>query len=155
MAHCCLDQVLLIFGLLHLRYTNLKCREPEDKNACDAILNSLELRWSKADQDVFIAAVILNPLHKIQPFAKTITFSSAGVFTLLSQLWMRFYGGQPPAGLLAEMKDCFDNKGQYEFLNSWIPGLRQQAQEEVKSSSLYALPKFTDKIWFTFFRAAA
>lgn len=130
-AHCRLDQVILIFGLLHMRYTKLKNESPEDQVACDAILNSLELRWSKADQDIFIAAVLLNPLHKAAPFAKMITFSTAGIYTLLCRLWTRFYKSAPPAGLLGEMKDYFDNKGSYDFLNTWIPGLRQQAQQEV------------------------
>ncbi|KAF8491218.1 hypothetical protein F5888DRAFT_1581643, partial [Russula emetica] len=60
-AHCRLDQVLLMFGLLVMKYTDLKLREPNDATACDAILNSLEMRWANADQDVFIAAVLLNP----------------------------------------------------------------------------------------------
>jgi hypothetical protein len=131
-AHCRLDQVLLVFGLLHHRYTTLKNQQPEDERACNAILESLERRWAKADQDVFVAAVILNPLHKIAPFAKSVMFSAAGVYTLLSRLWTRFYKDQPPPGLLAEMRSYFDNKGQYEFLATWIPGLRQQAQKEVR-----------------------
>jgi hypothetical protein len=121
-----------VFGLLHHRYTTLKNQQPEDERACNAILESLERRWAKADQDVFVAAVILNPLHKIAPFAKSVMFSAAGVYTLLSRLWTRFYKDQPPPGLLAEMRSYFDNKGQYEFLATWIPGLRQQAQKEVR-----------------------
>jgi hypothetical protein len=56
---------------------------------------------------------------------------SAGVCTLLSRLWTRFYKEVPPSHLLSEMRDYFDNKGQYEFLATWIPGLRQQARQEV------------------------
>ena len=78
-AHCRLDQVLLMFGLLHHRYTTLKDQQPKDERACNAILESLERCWAKADQDVFIAAVILNPLHKIAPFVKSVLFSVAYV----------------------------------------------------------------------------
>ena len=79
--------------------------QPEDERACNAILESLERRWAKADQDVFVAAVILNPLHKIAPFAKSVSFSAAGIYTLLSRLWTRFYKEQPPSSLFAEMRD--------------------------------------------------
>ena len=130
-SHCRLDQVLLVFCLLQQHYTRLKREQPEDVAACNAILDSLEKQWAKADQDVFIAAVILNPLHKVAPFTKIISFSSAGIYTLLSRLWTRFYHEQPPSGLLAEMRDYFDNKGRYEFMAAWIPGLRQQAQQDV------------------------
>ena len=41
-VHCHLDQVLLMFGLLVKRYTNLKSQEPNDVCTCDAILDSLE-----------------------------------------------------------------------------------------------------------------
>jgi len=131
-SHCRLDQVLLVFGLLQQHYTRLKREQPEDVAACNAILESLEKRWAKADQDVFIAAVILNPLHKVAPFTKMVSFSSAGVYTLLSRLWTRFYHEQPPSGLLAEMRDYFNEQGQYEFMATWIPGLRQQAQQDVR-----------------------
>lgn len=126
-----------MFGLLHHWYTTLKDQQPEDERACNAILKSLERRWAKADQDVFIAAVILNPLHKIAPFVKLVLFSVAGVYVLLSRLWVRFYKEQPPQGLQAEMKDYFNDKGPYEFLATWIPGLQQQAQQEVHVTVLY------------------
>lgn len=136
-AHCRLDQVLLTFGLLHNRYTILKDEQPEDGPACNAILASLERRWAKADQDVFIAAVLLNPLHKTAPFAKAINFSIAGIFTLLSRLWTRFYKVAPPLGLFAEVADYFNNKGPYAYLGTWIPYLQQQASQEVLYTCLY------------------
>ena len=33
-AHCHLDQVLLMFGLLVKRYTSLKSQEPDDVHVC-------------------------------------------------------------------------------------------------------------------------
>ena len=112
-----------MFGLFHHQYTTLKNEQPEDEWACNVILESLKRCWAKADQDVFVVAVILNPMHKIAPFSKTVVFSAASVFTLLSHLWTHFYNKKPPSSLFSEMRNYFDNEGQYEFLVTWIPGL--------------------------------
>lgn len=41
---------------------------PDDLLVRDALLGSIERRWDKSDQDVFIAAVILNPFVKASNF---------------------------------------------------------------------------------------
>src|SRR6266852_3016717 len=121
-----------MFGLLYHRYTSLKNQQPEDKRACDAILKSLERRWAKADQDVFVAAVILNPLHKIAPFTKSFNiFSNASIHTILSRLWTCFYKEESPYSLFTEISEYFNCKGQYELLTTFIPHLRRWAQQEV------------------------
>jgi hypothetical protein len=89
-VHCHLDQVLLVFGLLHCEYTKM-LSEPETSDhptPLKAILNSIEKHWAECDQDVFIAALVFNPLFKLNPFAKISKFNNAGVFDLLSQLWV-------------------------------------------------------------------
>ena len=144
-AHCRLDQVLLMFGLLHHWYTSLRNQQQsEDELACNAILESLERRWAKADQDVFVAAVILNPFHKTAPFAKTSTiFSNAGVLAILSRLWTRFYKEEPPYDLFAETEDYLECKGSYEILTTWLPWLQRKAQQEVHFVLVYEFQ--TDK----------
>ncbi|CDO76574.1 hypothetical protein BN946_scf184831.g10 [Trametes cinnabarina] len=67
-AHCRLDQVLLIFGFLYHRFSRLPS-DIDDEESSSAVLKSLEDRWSKADQSVFVAAVILNPIYRLAPFA--------------------------------------------------------------------------------------
>ncbi|KAH7919498.1 hypothetical protein BV22DRAFT_1090514, partial [Leucogyrophana mollusca] len=70
-AHCRLDEVLIIFAYLCLRYQQLHNEgSSQDHDLIAVIIASLETRWSKCDQDIFIAAVILNPLYKIEPFAQ-------------------------------------------------------------------------------------
>jgi hypothetical protein len=55
--HTHLDHVLLTLGNLYRIYSNLEF----DVEVRTAILASLEKRWAKADQEVFILAVFLNP----------------------------------------------------------------------------------------------
>jgi hypothetical protein len=130
-SHCRLDQVLLMFGLLVMKYNDLKLREPDDAAACNAILGSLEKRWANADQDVFIAAVLLNPIHKAAPFVKSTKFTAVAIYSLFSRLWTRFYNESIPDKFFHELKDYFEESGQYEDLKVWIPALRQRATEQV------------------------
>ncbi|PBK86361.1 hypothetical protein ARMGADRAFT_1047859 [Armillaria gallica] len=60
-AFCCLNQVLLTFGLLYMHYT-------KELSATD----SVEKLVQKSDQEVFIAAIVLNPFMKLKPFQHTI-----------------------------------------------------------------------------------
>ena len=69
-AFCRLDQILLTFGSLFIYYREIKAKDPANDLGCTAILNSIEKRWAKSDQDIFIAAIILNP------FVKTAAFSA-------------------------------------------------------------------------------
>ncbi|KAI6155624.1 hypothetical protein BKA82DRAFT_4011105 [Pisolithus tinctorius] len=60
-----------MFGLLTLKYEELLgASSGGDTVMVSAIIHGLEKCWSKSDQDVFIAAVILNPMYKMRPFAK-------------------------------------------------------------------------------------
>lgn len=122
-----------MFGLLFMRYSNLKSREPDDAAACNAILNSLEKRWANADQDIFIAAVFLNPIYKAAPFMKSANFTVAAIYSLFSRLWTRFYDESIPSTFFFELKDYFDESGQYGHLQKLIPILQERAMEQVST----------------------
>ena len=54
-----------MFGFLTLTYTEmLKGVSGEDEVMITAIMDSLEKRWGKVDQEVFVAVVILNLMYK-------------------------------------------------------------------------------------------
>lgn len=59
-----LDTVLLVLGLLYNRFENLPRITPLDNIVAEAICNSINTRWEASDQDVFIAAIILNSTHQ-------------------------------------------------------------------------------------------
>lgn len=96
-AHCRLDQVLTIFGLLYRSFS--RYHDARDQKICDAVLSSISKRWAKADQDIFIAAIILNPILKTHIFAPTSGLNYGAIFMLLGQLWTRFYYSAPPDDL--------------------------------------------------------
>ncbi|KAJ7781902.1 hypothetical protein DFH07DRAFT_723434, partial [Mycena maculata] len=57
-AFCRLDEVLLTFGNLFRSFDSLK--ENVDRHVRRVVLASIESRWSKCGQDVFIAAWLFN-----------------------------------------------------------------------------------------------
>jgi len=69
-----LDQILLTFGSLSIYYKDIKVKNPANVPECTAILDSIEKQWAKADQDVFITAVILNPFVKMAAFPAQVLF---------------------------------------------------------------------------------
>ncbi|THU78266.1 hypothetical protein K435DRAFT_824147 [Dendrothele bispora CBS 962.96] len=90
-AFCRLDEVLLTLGSLCMHYRTL--RDPEDAEVREAVLRSIENRWSKCDQDVFIAAVLPNCFIQDTPFSKSNRFlTHAGLLGLFSRLYIRFFG---------------------------------------------------------------
>ena len=118
-AFCRLDEVLLTFGALAMEYTDLRDRRGGDQVACNAILSSLEKRWANTDQDVFIAAVILNPFFKHMPFKPLSCFQPANVYNLFKTLWKRFFfGDQAPVTLYQNVIDYLRETGDFLTLEA-------------------------------------
>ena len=113
-AHCRLDTVLLTFGFLAVRYRAMV--DTEDLVGCAAILKSLEKRWLAADQDVFIAAVIVNPLFRTTPFIPGPCFIIAHVKSLLASLYLRFFLSEAPDVFYTEVHDFLMGSGRYSEL---------------------------------------
>ena len=129
-AHCRLDQVLLVFGLLYAKYQQL-IDEGDDSVGIKAFLNSIESWWVKCNQEVFIAAVILSPIYKTTPFSNLPILNLAGIYTLLCCLWKWFYSTAPPTMLHVELKDYIDNQGTYENLTDWASEVQCEAETNV------------------------
>jgi hypothetical protein len=132
-AHCRLDEVLIILGYLIEKYLGLleTTTSPDDQIGLRAIIDSLEKRWSKCDQTVFIAAVILNPLYKAKPFAQIRQFTTAGITSLLLKLWQRFQSSPVPESLRKEILDYLQDRGDYECFSEWAEGERNAAESQV------------------------
>ena len=92
-----------MFGSLSIYYQSIKTKDPANIPGCTAIIDSIEKRWAKADQDVFIAAIILNLFIKTSTFAPQVHFlMHAGVLVILKRLYHRFFSHLEHADNLAE-----------------------------------------------------
>ncbi|KAJ3008701.1 hypothetical protein NUW54_g3057 [Trametes sanguinea] len=111
-----LDEVLITFGTLFHFFHSLS--DPEEATVKEAVLRSLATRWGKADQDVFIAAVILNPFIKSKPFQRLPqVFSMAAIHALLQRLWKRFYPLHPiPPGFYDIVSSYIHETGEFSGL---------------------------------------
>ncbi|KAJ3767016.1 ribonuclease H-like domain-containing protein, partial [Lentinula raphanica] len=113
-AHCRLDQVLLTFGYLFYFYLTMRVNDTRGR---DAIILSIEARWKKCDQEVFIAAVILNPIYRNQAFSSIPAFNNAGIQDLMVRLWNRIFPDERI--ILDEFSNHLDDYlyGQGTFVN--------------------------------------
>ncbi|TFK16929.1 hypothetical protein FA15DRAFT_571127, partial [Coprinopsis marcescibilis] len=120
---CHLDTVLVTFGFLYMQFNVMKSEgdaTQSDIDACDRVLNSLEKRWGKADQAIFIAATILNPFYPYTIFnthnSNAHFLSVAGAITLSKQLWKRFFRENAPQELSLEVMSFLKGQNMYERL---------------------------------------
>jgi hypothetical protein len=129
-SFCRLDQVLLTFGFLVMQYQAMT--DVEDHAGCLAIIESVEKRWGKSDQEIFIAAVLLNPFYQSAPFAPLHFLNNAGIHALLNRLWLRFYSSQPPPDFHTQINDYFRGIGMFNNLQSQCSMRRVQASRNVR-----------------------
>jgi hypothetical protein len=112
-SFCRLDTVLLTFGYLVMQYTQMMETDNTDSEGCHAIINSIEKRWGKADQELFIAAVLLNPYYWSVPFSPLRFLSYAGIDVLLDRLWVRVFRKPVPLEFNAHVREYLTNTGIY------------------------------------------
>ena len=91
--------------------------DPDDLPGCTAIINSLEKRWSKTDQEIFIATLILNPFYGRTPLAQSSHFNNAGITALLDQVWRRvFKTDDVPVEFYNQLHDYLNKSGEFSRL---------------------------------------
>jgi hypothetical protein len=90
----------------------------DDVVGCNAIIESLEARWATADQEIFIAAVILNPFYQSTPFSALQFLTNVGIYSMLSRLWERFYQTSPPPEFHSQVTDYLHGTGLFIDLKS-------------------------------------
>jgi hypothetical protein len=118
--------------MLYFEYQRMT--DENDKELVDKVKMSLEARWKKADQDVFIACIILVPWIQLKPFNtlhESGIFNFSSIFQLFARLWERFYNEKPPEILYNNVREYIEKKGRFASIDAIIPGLRADAELEV------------------------
>ena len=142
-SHCHLDQVLLTFGYLVMQY-----RAITDHQGAQVIMNSIEKCWAAADQEIFIAAVILNPFYQNSPFAPLHFLNNAGIHALLNGLWSHFYNEDPPAPFSQQIAEYLQQTGLFTNLNSSIQIHLSANSQEICLLCLQMWMCPNDRKWF-------
>jgi hypothetical protein len=102
----------------------------EDAQVREAVLASLEKRWANSDQDVSIAAVVLNPTYVCKPFSDHYAFTKIGLQMLLGRLWRRFNQKTTrdplPDRFMLEAAQFFEGVGIYDRKEEMVDTTREQ-----------------------------
>ncbi|KAL6298032.1 ribonuclease H-like domain-containing protein [Sparassis latifolia] len=98
--HTRLDHVLLTLGNLYCIY----CSADTESNVREKILGSLEKRWKKADQDVFILAIFLNPYIRGRCF-NCAALTQSALFEMVKLTFMRVFGQAPTNDFVSGLID--------------------------------------------------
>lgn len=138
-SFCQVDEVLLTFGYLVMQYKKMMSDDPNDTEACKSIIESIEKRWASTDQEIFIAAIILNPFYRNTTFATLNFLNNAGIRALLSHLWTRFYQTQPPDDFYTQVGDYLNQHRMFENLKTEVAVARVEAERKVCLRSPYTL----------------
>lgn len=109
----------------------------EEHHTIQSIVDSLEKQWSKCDQEVFLAAVILNPIYKALPFSQLNTFTNSSIYQLLSQLWTHFFQQDPPHELLTKLFDYLGNTAAYASVPHFLTALKADPTGHTRVSHVH------------------
>lgn len=123
---------MLALASLTYSFTIVSTDPPLDKDGNNIILKSLEKRWATFDQEVFIAAVIVNPLYRKSPLALIDELINANVMDIFACLYCRFYQvSYPPATFGEELYQYLNHIGKYSNIEELIKGVRSMAASNV------------------------
>ncbi len=104
----------------------------EDLVVHDEVLASLEKRWAAADQDPFIAAVILNPfLHGDFLAQQHIALTPNGLCNMLKRLHSRVFRVDADADFRATFMDYFNRCEEFSPESMALTDWTDMAQKNV------------------------
>ncbi len=91
---CRLDHVLLTLGNLVDFFVTLP---PQDWRVTETVVQSIETRWKKTDQELFILGVFFNPFIRARYFNKT-ALPQMGLFHITRRAFLRLFPDTPVDG---------------------------------------------------------
>lgn len=126
-SHTRLDHVLLTLGNLYRIYSTCS---GIDSDITDQIQGSLEKRWAKADQDIFILAVFFNPYIRSRIF-KPAALSESQLYGIVERVFKRFYGQDGDIALLKAFNDYIKGGGEFSQEEMNLERIRDMFQDDV------------------------
>ena len=103
----------------------------QDAVGCQAILDSIEARWAKSDQEVFVATVIVNPFFRMSAFRPLQCFNKAEIRVLFTRLYRRFFAVEPPHTFIEDTYNFLDGKELFQAIRSEIDYETEAATRKV------------------------
>jgi hypothetical protein len=129
--------VLTTLANLYRIYSNLN--PEEDSDVRDNILASLEKRWAAADQEPFLAAVVLNPYLRGDSLGRDIALTPIGLCNMLKRLQLRVFRVEADADFQSAFMDYYNKREEFSPEAMALADWENLAQKMVSSSSLWPL----------------
>jgi hypothetical protein len=132
-----MDVVLLCLANLFRIYSNL--RYPEDVR--HVILESLEKRWAKTDQILFVLAIVFNPWIRLDCFGDQVPIHHfPRLWTIFWSTYKRLFSlkpgpngeePQPPPNLRSVLREYIERRGDWSNEAMGLESLKQAADAQV------------------------
>lgn len=126
-----LYHVLLTLGNLYRIYS-----DPRIPLALrTGIHESLEKRWKKADQDLFIAGVVLNPYICDRCFTRNDpALTRIGLFDIMERLYRRILRKEPDHDFYTAFMDYLQDTAEFSSAYMHLDTLKRLAEKNVRHS---------------------
>ena len=115
---------------LYRIYSNLNLEEDSDVH--DQVLASLEKCWAAADQDPFIAAVILNPFLHRNFLGQHIALTPIGLCNMLKRLQSHVFRVDVDADFQATFMDYYNKREEFSPEAMALADWTEMAKKDVR-----------------------
>lgn len=128
-THTRLDQVLITLGNLFRQYSNTES-PIFDEDLRLGVLKSLEKRWKKIDQDIFIVAVFLNPYIRAKLFKQQF-LTEAQLYIIVERLYERLMRCRADLGFMDAFDDYKRSMGEFSDENMSLAVMKAKFSQSV------------------------
>ncbi|KAF8960763.1 ribonuclease H-like domain-containing protein, partial [Flammula alnicola] len=125
-SHTRLDHVLLTLGNLVRIYSE---NTEFDEDMRTGIIKSLEKRWKKADQDIFIVAVFLNPFIRSDLFKRT-ALRESELYIIVEHVYERLMRCKATIPFLSAFEDYKRRQGEFSDEAMSLNMMKQKFADE-------------------------
>ncbi|KAL1739260.1 ribonuclease H-like domain-containing protein [Schizophyllum fasciatum] len=143
--HARLDTVLLTLANLYRVFSDPSL----DPSICTAVHKSLEKRWKKIDQDIFILAVIFNPYIRTACFPSTSPFCRPGrIRQLVNKCYKRIFNTtvEPNIEFTSALTDYLNGVGSWSAESMDLAGHKARARRQEKPLNLIVIWREWDAV---------
>lgn len=124
-SHTRLDHVLLTLGNLY-RIFNETLQGTPGSEVCAKVLGSLEIRWKKADQELYILAVFFNPYIRASCFRRH-SLPLMSIVAMAQRAFKRFFGVDPDESFRRGLLDYARKAGEFSDEEMTLQSVKDEA----------------------------
>ena len=130
-SHTRLDHVLLTLANLYRIYSSTD--GGFDSELSEGVVRSIEKRWAKVNQDIYITAVFLNPFIRARIFHPSALTNSA-LLSIVERVYEKLLRTSSNTDFMAAFLDYKDEKGEFTRDAMHLQNMADRSEAEVCSA---------------------